>query len=299
LIWFDRRGMPLGNLGSGSFYAPSLSPDEKTVAAARVDPETQTPDLWLMDTARGVSPRFTFDPREDLFPVWSPNGERIVFAAQSPGTPPNLFQKLVSATSGEEQLLKSRFNSQPTDWSRDGKFVVYARRDPHTQWDLWLMPMSPEADRTEQPYLQSNANEHLAQFSPDGMWIAYTSDESGTNEVYVQTFPKLGTREQISTSGGSQPRWSADGRDLFYIAPDGRLMAVSVKPGQRFEATAPTALFKTRIADLFGAENTGYITNYTVSRDGKRFLVSTVVDESNAVPATTIFINWLSRLPQR
>ena len=203
------------------------------------------------------------------------------------------------AQSGEEQLLKSRFNSQPTDWSRDGRFVVYARRDPHTQWDLWLMPMSPEADRTEQPYLQSNANEHLAQFSPDGMWIAYTSDESGTNEVYVQTFPKLGTREQISTSGGSQPRWSADGRELFYIAPDARLMAVSVKPGERFEATAPTALFKTRIADLFGAENTGYLTNYTVSRDGKRFLISTVADESNAVPATTIFINWLSRLPRR
>ena len=159
--------------------------------------------------------------------------------------------------------------------------------------------MSPGADRTEQPYLRSNANEHLAQFSPDGSWMAYTSDESGTNEVYVQTFPKLGTREQISTSGGSQPRWSGDGRELFYIAPDGRLMAVSVKSGPKFEASVPTTLFKTRIADLFGAENNGYITNYTMSRDARRVLISTVSDESNLVPATTIFINWPATLTRQ
>ena len=299
LTWFDRSGQPLGNVGSGSYYAPSLSPDEKTVAAEREDPETGTPDLWLIDSARGVSPRFTYDPREDIFAVWSPTGDRIVFAAQSTGTPPNLFQKKVGVTSGEEQLVKSRFNSQPTDWSRDGQFVVYGRLDPQTQWDLWLMPMAEGADRTEKPYLRSNANEHLAQFSPDGAWIAYVSDESGTNEVYVQTFPQPGTREQISTGGGNQPRWSGDGRELFYIAPDGQLMAVSVKPGQKFEATRATALFKTRIVDRFGAGNNGYLTNYTVSRDGKRFLISTVADESNAVPATTILINWFARLGRR
>ena len=295
LTWFDRGGRvvaPLG--GSDRYYAPALSPDGKTVVAARVDPDSGTPDLWAIDVARGISPRLTYDDREDFVAVWSPDGSSIVFAAQSPGTPPNLFQKAIREGGREEQLVKSRFNDQPNDWSPDGRFVVFARRDPQTQWDLWRLSM---VDRTEKPFLRSPANEHLAEFSPDGTRVAYVSDESGTNEVYVDAFPGAGAREQISTRGGSQPRWRGDGRELFYIAPDGHLMSVAVNAGARFEPAVPLPLFLPRIVDLYGAENNGYARNYDASRDGQRFLISTSGDEPSAIPTTTVLLNWFARLP--
>ena len=295
--WFDRGGNQMGHLdGSISYFAPSFSRDGTRLAAARVDPEVGTPDLWSIDVTRGIAQRLTYDPREDFFPVWSPDRATLVFGAQSPGTPPNVFHKALGVPGNGESLVRSRYNDQPTDWSPDGQFVIYSRRDPRSQWDLWLKPMSPEGSRTETPFLSTAANEHLAQFSPDGRWVAYVSDESGTNEVYVESFPKRGTREQMSNGGGSQPRWKADGRELFYLSADGHLMSVAVNPGTRLEPGKPSILFKSRIFDVFGAENNGYNWNYAVAPDGNRFLITTVTDESATIPTTTVVLNWLARL---
>ena len=297
LTWFDRDGRSIGNVGGTFSYSePALSPDGKTVTAERVDPEAHTRDLWLIDTGRGVSTRFTFDPADDLKSVWSPEGDRIVFASPR-GSPPNLYQKKVSGDEVEERLITSSDNSQPSDWSRDGRLIAYASLNPTSQWDLWLLPMSiaPETDRKPLLYLQSKFNENNGQFSRDGRWLAYVSDQSGINEVYVGTLPKFSVARQISGNGGTKPRWRADGRELFYVAPDGMLMSVGVKPGENFEASAPVALFKTGIPRAGAAGTYAYALNYAVARDGQRFLISVATGQSDTA-ATNIVINWTAVL---
>jgi len=295
LIWFDRNGHQLASVGGSVPYGqPSLSSDEKTIAVERVDPVTQDQDLWLVETTREVVSRFTSNPNIDFMPVWAPDGSRVVFASAR-RAPPNLHQKAVSDARSEELLVKSSFNSQPTDWSRDGRLVVYATLNPKTLWDLWLLPMSPETDRKPVPFLETEFNEHLGRFSPDGRWLAYVSDESGTNEVYARSFPKGGAIRRISMNGGSEPRWRGNGRELFYLAPDGNLMAVSVKSNASLETGAPTVLFKIRIGST---HNAGYDVNYTVTRDGQRFLVSTVSEHSNS-GSTKIMLNWPAALIHR
>jgi Tol biopolymer transport system component len=297
LTWFDRSGKAIEQLGgAASYYHPSLSPDGRAVVAERTDPETGSQDLWLIDLTRPTTPRLTYHEREDFLAVWSPDSTRIVFAAQPPGEPPNLFQKGVRDTKEEEHLVKSIYNSQPNSWSEDGRFVMFARRDPKSSWDLWRLDMGPGEARTETPYLRSTANEALAQFSPDGNRVAFVSDESGINEVYVDTFPAPGKRELISNGGGSQPRWRGDGRELFYIARDGRLMSVPVSPGPEFVPGAPTALFKTGVFDLNGAQKGVYTWNYAVTRDGQRFLISTIDDVSPGSSTTWVLLNWPARL---
>jgi Tol biopolymer transport system component len=174
-------------------------------------------------------------------------------------------------TSGgaEELLLKATTNSQPTDWSRDGRFIVYAKLDQKSQWDLWVLPMDrAQADRAPVAFLQTEFNEHLGRLSPDGGWLAYVSDESGTNEVYVRRFPSGDRKARVSVNGVNEPRWDGEGRELFYLAPDARLMAVTIKLGSNVEIGSTAALFKTRIGP---ARNSGFDVNYTVSRDGRRF----------------------------
>jgi Tol biopolymer transport system component len=298
LTWFDRDGRAVGNVGGAVAYEqPSLSPDGKTVAAERLDPETRAYDLWLIDTARGVPSRFTSDPAGEMKAIWSPTGDRIVFASPR-GSPPTLYQKHVSGSGMEERLITSPDNSQPSDWSRDGRFLAYASLHPTSQWDLWLLPMSiaPETDRKPVLYLQSESNENLGQFSPDGRWLAYVSDESGINEVYVGTLPEFTFARQISANGGSRPRWRANGRELFYVAADGTLMAVSVKPGDNFEASAPVALFKTGIRRTAVSGSYGYTQDYAVTRDGQRFLIS--AGPPDTVP-TNIVVNWTAALSPR
>jgi Tol biopolymer transport system component len=287
LIWFDRSGNALETVGGSVGYRrPSLSPDGKTVAAALVDPATGDEDLWLIETTRNTPSRFTSFGNLNFLPVWSPDGTRIAFAATR-GTPPNLHLRAASGAGNEELLVKSSFNSQPTDWSPDGQFIVYASQDPKTLWDLWLLPMfATGADRKPIPFLQTQYSEHLARFSPDGRWLAHVSDESGTNEVYVRTFPASDFKRRVSTNGGTDPRWRGDGKELFYRDGNGQLMAVGVTAGARFELGTPAVLLKTRI-DASGPMSA----SYAVTRDGQRFLVDSVIGESNAVP-TRIVLNW-------
>jgi len=291
LQWFDRAGKPHGVIGSPGDYraGASLSPDEKRVATVRDDLQAKNADIWLFDLARGADSRFTFDPAADHAPIWSPDGGRIVWNSNRDGLA-NLYQKASSGAGQDELLLKADNWKYATDWSRDGRFIVYGENNPKTRWDLLILPL--EGERNPFLYLHTPFNERNARFSPDSKWIAYTSDESGSREVYVQAFPAVGDKWQISTGGGDNPSWRRDGKEMFYIAADGKLMAVDVKSGAKFEASVPRSLFDLRSIKGGGNNDTD---NYTVTADGQRFLVVTSLEETNATPFTVV-LNWTAEL---
>ena len=200
-----------------------------------------------------------------------------------------MYQKIASGTGNEEVLLRSSEEKVPDDWSSDGRFIVYETLNPKTNKDLWVLPMS--GDRQPFPFLQTEFNELQAQLSSDGKWIAYTSNESGALEVYVQTFPASGGGKwRVSIAGGCQPSWRRDGRELFYIAADRKLMAVDVKLGAIFEAGVPKTLFATRVLSL-----TDFRNHYAVSADGQRFLINSTMEETSATPIN-IVVNWTAAL---
>jgi eukaryotic-like serine/threonine-protein kinase len=301
LVWVDRQGKQIGSLGAvGGYSRPWLSPDEKRVAVDRLDSQTDTRDLWLYDVAGGGASHFTFDPANDFYPVWSPDGSRIVWGSNREGMY-DLYWKAASGAGLDELLLKSSNWKVPTDWSRDGRFPRYYEIDPKTKRDIWILPLS--GDQKPFPFLQTEANEVGGQLSPDGRWMAYASDELGGHEVYVQSFPSAGGKRQVSTKGGTGPHWRRDGKELFYYAPDGKLMAVEVKSGlpagghgggegASFEASVPRALFEFR-----SGSGPPTFAPYTVTADGQRFLLNTIVDESGGAPLT-VRVNWQAGLKQ-
>jgi Tol biopolymer transport system component len=304
LIWFDRQGKQLGNLGGSNGYRkPSLSPDEKTVAVERPDPQTDGTDIWLLDTTRGVASRLTVDPAPDWSPVWSPDGSRVVYTSPRDSFPPNLYEQDSRGAGAGEFLLRGTRVVHPRDWSSDGRFLVYDALDPKTQWDILILPMAPAttgANRTAVPFLQTDFNEYNGQFSADGRLMAYMSDETGTYEVYVAPFPAAGNwwRKRISNNGGGHPRWRRDGKELFYIAPDGTLMAVAVNAEDTFEASAPRTLFKTRIAGIDSLIRPLNLTNYAVTADGQRFLITSDAEETPP-SSITVLSNWPAALEPR
>lgn len=286
LTWFDREGKPIDTIGpAGSYNSPWLSPDEKRVAFGRQEPQGGGFDIWLLEMARGTLTRFTFDPAGDQSPIWSHDGSRIVFSSDREGVV-NLYQKASSGAGNDEPLLKSDHTKTPNDWSADGRFILY-----QTTADLWVLPLFGE--QKPFPFLQTEFIEGWARFSPDGKWIAYSSNESGAWQVYVQSFPASGGKWMISTEGGAQPQWRADGKELFYISSNRKLMAVDVKGnGPTFEAGVPKALFDLRVQTpaLPGPRNF-----YIAAADGKRFLVTSVSEERITTP-TTVVMNWTADL---
>ncbi len=289
LIWYDRAGKRLESIDPpGAYSDPWLAPDERRVAVNLIDPQTGTRDVWLLDLSRRTQARFTFHPGNDERPMWSPDGTRIVFSSDRDG-PANIYQKAASGSGEEQALVRSNVSKFPTGWTRDGRLVVFANWDDKTKWDLWVLPMT--ANAKPEPYLQTPFDAFQAQFSPDGKWIAYVSNESNPlYEVYVQPYPMAAGRWQISTKGGSQPSWRRDSRELYYVAPDRKLMAVAVKPGSTFDTEAPRPLFQTQVPGLVDARN-----HYVPSADGQRFLVNTIVGESTAMPVTVV-LNWTAGL---
>jgi len=283
ITWFDRSGNPVGNIGPpGSYITTAISPDGKTLAADRLDPQTGTYDLWLYDLARSTGSRFTTDPRHDDHPVWSPDGTRIVFSSDRKGHY-DLYQKSVNSGEKDEVLFESPFPKFASDWSRDGRFIVYYQQDPQTKLDIWLLPASGNpGSQKAVPWLQTQFNESWAKVSPDGRWMAYTCDETGASEVYVQSFPTPGGKWKVSVDGGSRPVWSRDGKELFYIGTERKLMVASVKAGSRFATLTPRPLFATRL---------GSARLFDVSPDGQRFLLINPVEES-ATPPMTVVVNW-------
>jgi Tol biopolymer transport system component len=291
LARFDRAGKEVGTLGApdeNNLENPELSPDGRRVAVDRtVQGNT---DVWLIDAARGVTSRFTFDAAADAGPVWSPDGSRIVFSSDRKGSA-DLYQKASSGAGSEELLLESSLAKYPQDWSPDGRFLLYLQIDPKTGYDLWVLPLFGE--RKPFPFVNSSFDEADGQFSPDGRWVVYMSNESGRYEVYVQPFPGPGGKWQVSTGGGIEPRWRRDGKELFYIAPDGKLMAAPIQSaGQTLEAGTPAALFQTRIV---GGGLANGKQQYAVAPDGQRFLINITVDESTTSPIT-IVTNWIAGL---
>jgi len=288
LTWFDRTGKQLGSLGTPDvFVSPSLSPNETKVAMARADPSAPGSDIWLLDLS-GRSSRLTFDPANDINPVWSPDGSRIVFSSNRSGQY-DLYWKSSSGAGNEELLYKSSNTKFVTDWSADGRFILYQETAPTTQLDLTTLPLF--GDQKPIAVVQTNFNETQGKFSPDGHWIAYVSNESGILQVYVQNFPPAGGKWMVSINGGTMPRWRADGKELFFISPDSKLMAVSVSVnGNYFEAGSLNPLFDVRVPPPI----TGG-TSYSPTRDGRRFLMNALAEESAPLPAVVVQ-NWTALL---
>ncbi len=290
LTWTDRTGKHLAQVGvAGNIGTPALAPDEKRVAVRLLDPEGTNRDIWVFDLERGTNTRLTFDPGTDTSPVWSPDGSRIAFSSERTPNSFTLFQKLSNGAGGEETLLTSAIPTFPTSWSRDGRYLAYVQNSP-TGPDIGVLPLF--GDRKPIPFLGTPAIETHARFSPDGKWIAYTSDESGRFEVYVQAFPGPGGKWQISTRGGLQPMWRGDGRELYYLTMDGRMMAVSIKTDAGFVAGVPVPLFDARVP-------IGPATAlYAVSADGRRFLLNVPVNSDQIAPLTVV-LNWNAELQKR
>jgi serine/threonine protein kinase len=283
LKWFDRTGKPVGVAGEPDvthLSSPELSPDGQSVIVGR-DPQNNY-DIWLIDLLRGGATRFTSDPAAELYGLWSPDGMRIAFNSNRSGSY-NLYLKSSSGANGEEPLLESPRVKIPLDWSRDGRLLLYQEADPKTGWDLWALPMS--GDRKPIAIANTTFEEREGKFSPDGRWVAYQSNVNGSFDIYMQSFPGPGRKWKISTAGGTDPRWRADGQELFFIAADSKLMAVSVRTSDStFETGSPTALFQTRIA------TTGnFRQEYDVAHDG-RFLINTILDD--AVSPIMLLLNW-------
>src|SRR5262245_2582897 len=283
----DRRGQLIKSLDvpTGRFRF-CLSPDEKRFIADRIDPRTSTYDLWLCDVSGDNAQRFTFDPANDSHPVWSPDGSRIVWNSSRDDSVGSLYQKAANLAGEETLVWKSDYNKLPTDWSRDGRYIIFYQMDPKTKQDVWCLPLTGSGKAKPFSVVRTEARETVPTLSPDGRWLAYASDVSGRYEVYVQRFPEGGGKRQVSTGGGSGLRWRRDGRELFYYAGDGKLMAVAAKSGESFEIGAAVSLFEFRAGTL----GLNY-PPYTVTADGQRFLINAVVEMEPNAPLTVV-TNW-------
>jgi Tol biopolymer transport system component len=280
----------------------NLSPDDKRVALDVINIGGER-EIWVMDLDRGVASRFTLSSSVEIFPVWSPDGSRIAFGS-SPGLGrADLYQRSANGVGKAEPLLEDETRKTPNDWSRDGRFLLYGvtgalwRGDkgllPKTE--LWALPLAAEGDRKPFPVVKMPFNAAAGSFSPDGRWIAYVSDESGRPDVYAQSFPALAAKFRISTEGGVQPRWRGDGKEIFYLAPDGRLMAAAVKGESTLEVAAPSPLFKTETALM---DDSVEAIQYAVASDGRRFLFSTPVQSATSQPITVV-LDWSADLRKR
>jgi Tol biopolymer transport system component len=291
LTWIDRAGRELGALADpASYEALAMSPDERRVAVVFGSGTPENRDIWILDAARGTQTRFTFDPGDDHMPVWSPDNLRIVFQAIRDGSGLSLRQKQVDGTTSEEAVLPPGVSGpvQPTDWSTDGRHIAYAH-NPGTgfSFDLWALPLF--GDRKPFPLVKTPFGEANATFSPDDRWLAFQSNESGQPQIYVQPFPATGGKFMVSKDGGWQPMWRRDGKELFFISPDARMMAAAIDTTGQFQAGIPTALFP--VSTFPNALAPGW--QYAVTKDGKRFLVNLVQRPSRTIPLTVV-VNWLA-----
>jgi eukaryotic-like serine/threonine-protein kinase len=285
LTWFDRSGKTVGTMAApdeNNLISVELSPDGRRVAVDRTVLGNR--DIWLIDAAR--TSRFTFDASADAFPIWSRDGSRVVFDSSRKGAR-DLYQKPSSGGGNEEIVLESSQNKTANDLSPDGRFLLYRNTASDGGSDLWVLPMG--GDRKPYSFLTTSFDERTGEFSPDGRWVAYQSNESGRFDIYVRPFLGPGGQWQVSTAGGIQPRWRPDGKELYYIAPDGKLMAASIAlNGTALEPATPTTLFQTRIWG--GGSNAANKQQYDVAPDG-RFLMNVTTDDALS-PPITLLQNW-------
>jgi serine/threonine protein kinase len=296
LTWFDRAGNSLSSVGAEGDYTDfRLSPSGETLAVSLVDPKAWNPDIWLIDLIRGGSSRFTFGTALSAAPVWSPDEARIVFRTNRNGMT-ELYEKSAGGGGNETSVLTNEMqvaagidspNLVSSDWSPDGRYVIGSVPQQATGDDLWLIPLG--GDKKPFKFLGPPSDQLHGNFSPDGRFVAYTSNESGRYQVYVQTFPLSDRKWQVSTDGGYEPRWRADGREIYYLSEDRRLMAVSVGAGPSF--AVPRILFQTRVPEGVTSRRTHYVP----SRDGQRFLIDTQSGDALPNPITVV-LNWQAEL---
>jgi Tol biopolymer transport system component len=290
LTWFDRAGKTLGAAGPpGEYLNPELSPDARQIAFQRRNPQGDL-DIWQMSLERGTPQRFTFSPAEEVNPIWSPDGSMIAFGSNQGGST-GLFQKRANGA-GTEELLFRGYDSVPMNWSTDGRFIIFRMKNAKGMNEGWFLPLA--GDRKAFGYLQSSEfNQNQPRLSPNGHWLAYYAAPSGQSEVYLEPFPKPGGKWQVSTMGGTNHRWSRDGKELYFMAPNSDFMAVTVKGDSAPEMGTPVALFRLRV--LGGARTLqGFRSQYDVAPDG-RFLVNVPVDEA-AGTSITVVLNWQAAL---
>ena len=267
-----------------------LSPDGKA-AAVQIATGLGVNDLWIYDLARGLPTRFTFNPAvPKSAPVWPPDGTAIYFSSSPKGVP-DLYRKATNGAGAEEVVLADAVPKIANSVSPDGKHLLYTRVDPATRNDLWVLTLGGGAKPEQRPILQTLFEESSAHFSPDGHWVVYQADESGQPQVYAAPFPGPGGKRQISANGGTKAQWRKDGREIFYVAPGGELMAAEV-------AARNGTLEVGKVQQLFDVSGGGDVTQgnpYDVSSDGQKFLV---LDRgaASAKRPLTLLQNWTAAL---
>jgi dipeptidyl aminopeptidase/acylaminoacyl peptidase len=283
LTWFSRAGQRLGTIGeTGEYQGFALSPTGQQAVLERHYSRTDSGDLGLMDTITGVASKFTSGFNQDaVTPVWSPAGDRVLFVS-FPGIAAQ------SLRGGEPEWLLEEDVRWLSNISPDGHYALFTKIDPVTGQDLWLLPLA--GDKTPRPYLVTKQNTGDARFSPDGHWVAYVSHESGRAEVYVQSFPEISRAIRISVNGGERPEWRKDGKELYYITPDHKLMAVALNgAGALFQVSAPQPLFQVNTP-------LGYTRpQYQPSPDGTRFLVNARIDDTTP-QVLNVLLNWKAQV---
>jgi Tol biopolymer transport system component len=284
-VLLDRQGRDLGRLAeSASWYSPRLSPDGSRLVMSRATTTNATGDLWVIDIARNVATRTTLDPAEETNAIWSPDGARLVFSSDRDG-PGNLYLMRADQPGSEERLLASGEAKYPESWSPDGRSVLYLINTKQGREDLWLLPL--EGDRKPVPFLATPFSESDARFSPDGRFVAYDSDVSGTTEIYVRPFREPGGTWRVSTQGGVTPTWRGDSRELYFLAPDSTMMAAAVTGVAPFRTASPVPLFK--IVSLESPD-----AHYDVFPDGKRFLVNQRISAKEE--PINVLVNWAATI---
>ena len=283
LLWFDRKGQQIGMLLKPGIYGNiSLSPNGKAVASDTTDPASQNTDVWTYDLENQSAKRLTFDPAIDSTPIWSPDGSRMVFGSNR-GVNFDLYLKDTNGAQEEKRIPQDGPDRFPTDWSRDGKYILYERGA-----DLWFITV-PELQPTQ--FLKASSTLKGARFSPDGKWVAYSSNESGRWEVYVTSFPEAHGKWQVSNAGGAGPKWRSDGKELFYLSTDSKMMAVPVKTGSNFDPGTPILLFQANPREMLA---TSEQFSYEASENGQKFLINTRL--KTAVTPLSVVLNWSAKL---
>ena len=296
LIWYDASGKPGEPVlpDTADYDNPALSPDASKLAF--VLESNGVGDIWVVDLVRHTKTRITFGPQYSASPVWWPDGKSIVFNYGATSSGDSLYRQNADGTGSKEKLLETSGISEiPFSVSSDGRYIAYMRRDlkSSTGWDIWALPMFPDKSGEQKPFpvVATNFIDITPSFSPDGKWLAYANNETGRFEVYIQPFPSGAGRWQVSTAGGATPNWRKDGKELYFFSLDQQVMAVDVQQnGASLQLGAPHALFKaTTVSGPSGP--------YTVSADGKKFVMNTVLPQSITEPLTLI-TNWPADLKQ-
>jgi serine/threonine-protein kinase len=294
MVWVDRQGReePMAMPPPRAYGIPRISPDGTQVAVDIRDGEN---DIWIWDLARQTLRRLTIDPSLDQYPVWTPDGRRVVFASNRAGIP-NLFWQPADGTGTVERLTTGPNQQLPHSFTPDGKSLILRETTPGTNTDLNLLRLANRA-RTE-PLVHTTSGEQNGEISPDGRWLAYQSNESGRNEIYVRPFPNVeGGHWQVSSGGGTRPGWAPNGGELFFQDTTGALTSVLVQTGTTFNLGNPKRVFETRplVAAVTGR-------TYDISRDGQRFLMikdNTGVEQSSTPASLVVVINWVEELKAR